>query len=105
MAGPSPERFQRALTSFKRSLSTRSPDLLNQFSVSSLQDLQSACHEMQIEMGQDGRLRRMRRMQGFIEAMDQLGKSIEVFVNANDLVCFIWVSRCFPHSQTFVRQD
>lgn len=92
MAGPSPERFQRALTNFKRSLSTRSPELLNQFSFSSLQDLQTACHDIQSEMGQNGCLRRMRRVQGFIEAMEQLGQSIEVFVNANDLVCFIWVS-------------
>lgn len=105
MAGPSPERFQRALMSFKRSLSARSPDLLNQFSVSSLQDLQSACNDMQNEMGKDGRLRRMRRMQGFIEAMEQLGKSIEVFVNANELVCFIWVSLHVVYSRIFVRQD
>lgn len=55
---------------------------------------------MQNEMGRNGRLRRMRRMQGFIEAMEQLGKSIEVFVNANDLVCFIWVSRCFQSAKT-----
>lgn len=34
----------------------------------------------------------MRRLKSFIEAMDELGKSIDVFVNANDLVCFIWVS-------------
>ncbi|KAK2601326.1 hypothetical protein N8I77_010782 [Diaporthe amygdali] len=99
MAGPSPERFQRALTSFKRSLSTRSPDLLNQFSFSSIQDLQTACHEIQSEMGQNGRLRRMRRLQGFIEAMEQLGQSIEVFVNANDLVCFIWIAK--THVKSF----
>lgn len=100
MAGPSPERFQRALTSFRCSLSTRSPDLLDEFSFSSLQDLQIACNDMQNEMGQDGRLRRMRRIGGFIEAMRQLGESIEVFVNANDLVCFIWVSGCCPRSKT-----
>lgn len=102
MGGPSPERFHRALTNFKRSLSTGSPDLLDQFSVSSLEDLQKACYDMQSEMGQNGRLRRMRRMQGFIEAMEQLGKSIEVFVNANDLVCFIWVSERFPNPQISV---
>ncbi|KAJ0123834.1 hypothetical protein J7T55_012304 [Diaporthe amygdali] len=99
MTGPSPDRFQRALTSFKRSLSTRSPDLLNQFSFSTIQDLQTACHDMQTEMGQNGRLRRMRRLQGFIEAMEQLGQSIEVFVNANDLVCFIWIAK--THVESF----
>lgn len=99
MSRPNPEGFYRALTNFKRSLSTRSPDLLDQFSFGSLQDLQKACHDIQSEMGQTGGLRRLRRIQGFIEAMEQLGKSIEVFVNANDLVCFIWVSACFPYSQ------
>lgn len=46
-------------------------------------------------MGKVGRLRRMGRLQGFIEAMDQLGQTIEVFVNASELVCFIWVRLIF----------
>lgn len=93
MASLNPDSFQRALTKFKRSLSTRSPDLVNQFSISSLQDIKIACCDIQDEMGKKGCLRRMRRIEGFIEAMNQLGQSIDVFVNANDLVCFIWVNK------------
>lgn len=40
-------------------------------------------------------------MEGFIEAMDQLGKSIEVFVNANEFVCFVWVSVPGPVSGVY----
>lgn len=93
MASPTPDSFQRALTKFKQSLSAKSPDLANQFSISSIHDVETACRDIQDEMGEKRCLRRMRRIQCFIEAMDQLGQSIEVFVNANDLVCFIWVSR------------
>lgn len=92
MSGLRSDSFQRALTHFKQTLDSRSPGLVREFSISSLQDIQEYCLELQDEMGQGGGLRRMRRLKSFIEAMDELGKSIDVFVNANDLVCFIWVS-------------
>lgn len=47
---------------------------------------------IQNEQGQEGSLRRMKRIESFIEAMDQLGNTIEVFVNASELVCFVCVS-------------
>ena len=69
--------------------------------------------EIQDRQGRDGCLLRMRRMEGCIEAMDQLGKSIEVFVNANELVCFVWVSAppvidigdFFMQAKTFSRHN
>lgn len=88
MVGPNPDSFQRALKHFKRSLATRSPGLADEFSIDSVEDIQIFCLSIQNEPGLN---RRMRRIKGFIEAMDQLGQSIEVFVNANELVCFIWV--------------
>lgn len=91
MSGPSADSFQRALRSFKQSISQQTPELLSKFEIGSLDDLQNHCMQIQNKMGQNGEMRRMRRLQGFIEAMSQLGQSIEVFVNANELVCFIWV--------------
>ncbi|ROV93245.1 hypothetical protein VPNG_09534 [Cytospora leucostoma] len=35
----------------------------------------------------------MKRIQGFIEAMSQLGTVMDVFVNANVLICFVWVAK------------
>lgn len=91
MSGPNADSFQRALRSFKQSISQQTPELLGKFEIGSLDDLQNHCMQIQNKMGQNGEMRRMRRLQGFIEAMSQLGQSIEVFVNANELVCFIWV--------------
>lgn len=98
MAGPNPDNFQRALERFKTSLTRSSPDLIDQFSMTSPQDVKRVCLEIQDRQGRDGCLRRMRRVEGFIEAMDQLGKSIEVFLNVNELVCFLWVSVSLPFS-------
>lgn len=94
MTGPKEDSFQRALRTFKNSLS---PDLAKEFSIGSLQDVQTVCMKIQEEQGQDGCLRGLKRIESFIEAMDQLGKSIEVFVNASELVCFVWVSFPFPN--------
>lgn len=92
MTGPNPDSFQRALERFKKSLARNSPELIGQFSMASLQDVKRVCLEIQDQQGRDGCLRRMRRIEGFIEAMDQLGKTMEIFLNVNELVCFIWVS-------------
>lgn len=95
MAGPNYDSFQRALEKFKKSLARNSPELIEQFSIARLQDVKRICLEIQEQQGRDVCLRRMRRIEGFIEAMDQLGKSIEVFLNVNEIVCFIWVGPSF----------
>lgn len=92
MTGPNPDSFQRALARFKSSLLRRSPELVKEFEMTSPEDVKRFCIEIQDSMGRDGCMRRMQRMESFIEAMEHLGKSIEVFVNANELVCFVWVS-------------
>ncbi|KAK6950757.1 hypothetical protein Daesc_007282 [Daldinia eschscholtzii] len=87
MAQSNEEMFQRALIRFKQSLT---PDLACEFSISSLADVKQVCMEIQKKNGNDGKLRHMGRLRGFIEAMEQFGKVIEVFVNASEIVCFIW---------------
>ncbi|KAI0897380.1 WD40 repeat-like protein [Annulohypoxylon nitens] len=87
MAGPSTDSFQRALNQFKRSIP---PDLANQFSICTLQDVHNFCRHIQLEHGREGKLRNMRRVGAFIEAMEQLGQVIELFVNVNEIVCFVW---------------
>ncbi|KAI1641602.1 uncharacterized protein F4817DRAFT_355288 [Daldinia loculata] len=87
MAKPNADSFQRALNRFKQSIS---PDLAKEFSMCSLSHVQQVCKEIQQKHGSEGKLRYMGRLRGFIEAMEQLGKVIEVFVNASEFVCFIW---------------
>lgn len=102
MTGPSPDSFERALNTFKQSLS---PTLTRQFSICTLQDVKTAIRDIQQKEGQaqDGRLRNMARLKAFIEAMEEFGKVVEIFLNANEFVCFIWVGSCTTiSSQDFI---
>ena len=89
MAGPNPDSFRRALDKFKTSIS---PVLAKEFSACSLKDVRKAILDIQQKQGQEGKLRYMRRLEAFVEAMEQFSKVLDLFVNVNDLVCFIWVS-------------
>lgn len=88
MATFNPDSFQRALDRFKRSLS---PSLAEEFSVCSLLDVRNTIRDIQQKQSEEGKLRYMRRLMAFIEAMEQFGKVIEVFVNVNVFVGFVWV--------------
>ncbi|KAI0857460.1 WD40 repeat-like protein [Xylaria cubensis] len=87
MAAPKLDSFQKALQRFKKALP---PNLVDEFSICSLDDVRNTCREIQDAHGRNGTLRHMRRLEPFIEAMEQFGKVIEVFVNVNEIVCFVW---------------
>ncbi|KAI0599781.1 hypothetical protein F4775DRAFT_583134 [Biscogniauxia sp. FL1348] len=97
MTGPSTDRFQRALSKFKKSLP---PDLVSQFSVCTLQDVRDICQDIQRKQGQNRELRYMRRLEPFIEAMEQFGKVIEQFTNVSEIgpIKFILGSTFEEHS-------
>ncbi|KAI0907154.1 WD40 repeat-like protein [Ustulina deusta] len=95
MAGPRPDSFQKALTRFKNTLD---PSLVNEFSVCNLRDVRDVCQDIQNTHGREGRLRYMERIKAFIEAMEQFGKVIELFVNVSEIVCFIWIARTYVDS-------
>ncbi|KAM0247081.1 hypothetical protein ACHAP5_004361 [Fusarium lateritium] len=79
MSGPNPDAFQRALKKFKASVD---PNLQAQFSQTSLSDVYSTIRDIQDKQAKAGEQRDIRRLQAFIEAMDQFGKVIEIFLNA-----------------------
>ncbi|KAI0549688.1 WD40 repeat-like protein [Xylaria curta] len=81
------DSFHKALKRFKKALP---PNLVDEFSVCSLDDVRDICREIQDAHGRNGTLRHMRRLEPFIEAMEQFGKVIEMFANVNEIVCFIW---------------
>ncbi|KAI1740463.1 WD40 repeat-like protein [Xylaria scruposa] len=87
MTGPRPDRFQKALEHFKETLP---PNVVDKLSVCKLDDVLNICRNIQKVHGLEGKLRHMRRLEPFIEAMEQFGKVVEQFVNANEIVCFIW---------------
>jgi hypothetical protein len=81
------EAFQRVLTNFTARLTKEE---LENFKFSSLGDVQIAVKTIQDDQGRRNSMMNIPRIQGFLEAMDQYGKVIEVFLNASSLLCFIW---------------
>lgn len=88
MAGPNLEAFERALSRFRRTLPSKRS---REFSICTVEDVRQEIRKIQNEQGAQGKLRYLSRVGGFIEAMEQLGAVLDLFVNANELVCFIWV--------------
>lgn len=41
-------------------------------------------------------MQHMKRLEGFLEAVQTYSKVLDVFVNVNDMVAFIWVCRDNP---------
>ena len=82
--------FQRALARFKGHLSTEQQE---EFSITSLEDVQETIARIQDAQGSEGRMRNLTRIKGFVEAMEEYGKVVEVFLNVSDIIAFVWVSR------------
>ena len=79
--------FQTALTKFQNRLTGK--DLL-EFKATTYDKL---CHEIALLQQEQESLKSMMnlsRIQSFIEAMDQFGKVIEIFLNVSDVVAFVW---------------
>ena len=88
--------FQRALTRFKGQLS---PAEQEEFGVTSLEDVQETIDNIQEIQGSQRKMRNLTRIKAFLEAMEQYGKVIEVFLNVSDILAFVWVCR-----QSYVHQ-
>ena len=82
--------FQRALARFKSHLS---PEDQDKFSVTRLEDVQEAIAQIQSAQGSKRKMRNLTRLKGFIEAMEQYGQVVEVFLNVHEIIAFVWVSR------------
>lgn len=79
--------FTKALNSFKTRLTASERA---QFNVSTLDDLKVTILTIQAEQRQRKKMMHMGRIQSFLEAMEQFGKVIEVFVNTADMLAFVW---------------
>lgn len=82
--------FQRALARFKNHLS---PAEQEDFAVTSLEDVQRTIAQIQQTQGSQKKMRNLTRIKAFIEAMEQYGKVVEVFLNVSDIIAFVWVCR------------
>jgi hypothetical protein len=81
------DTFRATLSNFKKRLTSKEQD---DFSFSTLEDVRKEIARIQSEQGSQKMMMNMTRLQSFLEAMDQFGKVIEVFLNASEFVAFIW---------------
>lgn len=79
--------FQSTLEEFQRRLTTEEQD---KFKLTSLGDLRRAIGDIQKRQENVKQMMNMTRLQSILEAMEQFGKVIEVFLNASKFVAFIW---------------
>jgi hypothetical protein len=80
--------FSRVLTSFTQSLTEEQQD---DFRFSTLEDLQTVINTIQKKQGSERKMQNLTRLKSFLEAMEQYGYVIEVFLNTSEFISFIWV--------------
>ena|SRR6266536_6115727 len=80
--------FTRVLTRFTDCLTEEQE---NDFKFSTLEDLQAAIFAIQKKQASEKRMRNLTRLRSFLEAMEQYGTIIEVFLNTSQFIAFIWV--------------
>jgi hypothetical protein len=79
--------FQNALAEFRKRLTGEE---LARFQNTTYPQFCSELHDLQKEQIRRREVMNLSRIEAFLEGMHQLGKTIEVFVNAVDMVAFIW---------------
>ncbi|KAN0113190.1 NACHT domain containing protein [Hyaloscypha variabilis] len=79
--------FQRALSSFQARLTSSERA---QFKVATLDDLKVTILAIQAEQRSRKEMMHMGRLGSFLEAMEQFGKVIEVFLNTTNMLAYVW---------------
>jgi len=89
--GPSSQEtvFHDVLERFKTSLSSNDRD---EFQFTTLDDLQAVIAAIQEKQASEKKMRNLTRLKKFLEAMDEYGKVIEIFLNNSQFIAFVWVS-------------
>ncbi|ETS75549.1 hypothetical protein PFICI_12493 [Pestalotiopsis fici W106-1] len=81
--------FSEALERFRKNLTK---DQREQFAGCNKKEVQKTIADIQQRHGSQRRQKNMRRVSKFIEGMSQLGQVIEVFLNVDVTVAFIWTA-------------
>lgn len=84
---PLADAFRRAVGKFSTRLTQKE---LDSFKFSTLDDIHAAIKDIQDEQGLQRKMMNLTRIKGFLEAMEQYGKVVEVFLNASSILCFVW---------------
>ena len=85
---PAPSAFEIALDKFKKELR---PKHRTAFQKTTLDDLLAEIDKIQKDQHSTRRLQAIGRLKPTLEALNQLGKVVETFVNTSEIVAFVWV--------------
>lgn len=88
------DELRRIVESFKLKSSFK-PKELELMNVKSLDELNSVAIAIQADQRKSRQQQYLQRLEPFVNAMLQFGKVIEVFLNASEILCFVWV---FTHT-------
>jgi hypothetical protein len=80
--------FRKALHEFRSDLPQDDRD---EFKCTTLEDLQRSILDIQAKHVSGRKSKNMTRLKPFLEAMEQYGKVIEVFLNTSEFIAFVWV--------------
>jgi hypothetical protein len=81
------EQFKQAVASFSKRLTKEE---INNFRFSSMDEVLLAIEKIQEVQGHRRDMMNLARTKRFLEAMGQYGQVIEVFLNASEVLCFVW---------------
>ncbi|OCK83584.1 hypothetical protein K432DRAFT_390262 [Lepidopterella palustris CBS 459.81] len=79
--------LEKALNEFRSGLSQDDQD---EFNNTTLEDHQRSILEVQEKHASARKAKNMTRLKAFLEAMEQYGKIVEVFLNASNVLAFVW---------------
>jgi hypothetical protein len=88
MASNSGDSFGKTLARFREKLSEKQ---IQEFSYTSLKDVEDAIKDIQERLGPEKKLRNFSRIRKFLEAMQQVEQLVQIFLNVHEIVAFIWV--------------
>jgi hypothetical protein len=91
MTTPAVDRsvFSRALEKSQATLNQNDKD---NFQFTTLDDLQDTIARIQRNQASEKKMRNLTRLKSFLEAMDQYGKVIEIYLNPSIFIAVVWVS-------------
>lgn len=81
------DSFESILEDFKQDLSHKEAE---DFQFVTLKEVEETALRIQKDQESTKSMKNMARIRPFLEAMEQFGKVIDVFLNASQFVCFIW---------------
>jgi hypothetical protein len=81
------DTFEAILSNFKKRLTPKEQE---NFRFVTLNDVRETALRIQKDQEQVKTMMNMSRIESFLEAMDQFGKVIEVFLNASNFIAFVW---------------